>query len=164
MRRQQAQLICVIALMGLTIGCGSKPSLEAVSGTVTYAGNPLANVEVIYSPKATGSNGNPGPPSFGVTDEFGRYTLRLENGREGVIAGTHIVRFQYRDSFFDEMERSKGKLDAGDLSESETAQLVSQIKRLQQEMANRPTVLETTEFEFEVANGGTQDADFEITN
>src|SRR5262249_44386685 len=61
-----------------------------VEGRVTYQGQPLRNVQVLFYPDAGGSR------SVGFTDENGHYQLSTEaiqrsSAREGVLVGTHHV-------------------------------------------------------------------------
>ena len=68
-------------------GCGSSDlPLASVSGRVTLDGQPLPKAFVEFQPIAEGS------PSYGITDEEGRYELRFSRRHAGVLAGQHKVR------------------------------------------------------------------------
>jgi len=78
---------CFLALVLIVSGCGgdSGPALNAVSGKVTKAGKPLANVSVTFNPAAGGV------ASGGRTDDQGRFALVCQNGKGGAVAGKHKV-------------------------------------------------------------------------
>jgi len=88
-----------LAGLGLVVavfaGCSKDPFQTApVSGVVTLDGKPIAQVAVMFQPVATEGNNNPGPGSYGVTDEQGRYSLKLiGEERPGGVVGKHKVRF-----------------------------------------------------------------------
>lgn len=78
----------------LLAGCnGPEYELAPVSGRVTMDGKPLAEVIVRFQPIAERSDQpNPGPGSFGTTDQDGRYRLRtIKPDAEGAVVGTHRV-------------------------------------------------------------------------
>lgn len=83
-------------LLGLavSIGCGDAGYRVApVSGVVRLNGNPVAGARINTQPKSSGDNGDPGPGSFAVTDEEGRYQLELVNpAKPGAVVGEHVVR------------------------------------------------------------------------
>lgn len=77
-------------LVSLTalVGCGTgKPDvpLGAVSGRVTFDGEPLADALVAFEP----ANGR---PSFGRTDSNGVYRLEYRGKPWGAVIGRHTVR------------------------------------------------------------------------
>lgn len=70
----------------LLIGCGSSgPKVVKVSGTLTYKGNPVPGVQLDFTPK-DGQR-----PSWGETDEQGRFTLEYDDRNKGAVTGTHKV-------------------------------------------------------------------------
>jgi hypothetical protein len=72
-------------------GCGERLSVAPVSGTITFEGKPLARASITTQPIATGST-NPGPGSFGRTDDQGRFELELvKPAKKGAIIGEHRV-------------------------------------------------------------------------
>jgi hypothetical protein len=75
-------------------GCDPRSyKTAAVSGRVTLDGKPLANATIQFYPLAGPDLTEPGPTSVGHTDESGRYTLTLSNGKStaGAVVGKHKV-------------------------------------------------------------------------
>jgi hypothetical protein len=95
-----SRILLISLLVGLS-GCGSGPKFVPVSGTVTLDGKPLANALVAFKPAALpGKIEAAGPGSMGVTDENGRYVLKViyTDGRtEGAVVGEHRVRISTTD-------------------------------------------------------------------
>ena len=76
---------CLVSLPAA--GCqDSGPELGRVTGTATLDGKPLPNATVEFQPGPGGS------PSYGTTDENGRYELSYSVGRPGAMVGKHVVR------------------------------------------------------------------------
>jgi hypothetical protein len=74
----------------LVSGCGSSDEgLGSVSGTVTLDGQPVSGAVIIFHPKA-----DKGSPSYGGTDENGRYTLSFTKDRAGAMLGDHEVELE----------------------------------------------------------------------
>ena len=73
----------------LSTGCGGEQKVDHVTGTVRWDGKPVAKVVVIFMP-------SPGRPSWGLTDENGKYKLHYTRGQEGAMRGTHKVYFSHR--------------------------------------------------------------------
>jgi len=65
-------------------GCGDS-KFGQVSGTVTLDGQPLANATVEFQPKN-------GSPSYGETDQKGRFQLLYSPKKAGASVGEHTVR------------------------------------------------------------------------
>ena len=78
----------LVFLVFVIAGC-SGSNTASVSGTITMDGHPLADAQVNFQP--TGAELNPGPGSFGRTNEKGEYTLELVGGGSGAIVGWHKV-------------------------------------------------------------------------
>ena len=76
----------IIAFTILMPGCGPSDGVDlgAVTGTVTFDGQPLPNASVSFHPQS-------GRGSFGTTDEAGSYKLTYMKGREGATVGKHKV-------------------------------------------------------------------------
>lgn len=73
-------------LVTLAAGCGGEgvaPTAE-VTGTVTYKGAPLENVNVVFTP----ANGR---PATGTTDAEGKFTLSTFASDDGAVPGEHRV-------------------------------------------------------------------------
>ena len=67
-------------------GCGSDgPERGRVKGKVTLNGQPLENADVEFQP-------DEGSPSYGMTDDRGRYRLMYTRDKEGAMIGEHTVR------------------------------------------------------------------------
>jgi hypothetical protein len=82
----QRMFIAVLALI-LAAGCGNKaktPPLGEVSGVVTLDGTPLKNVDVVFTPDHA-------RPSFGRTDDSGKYSLSFAGKEQGAAIGKHSV-------------------------------------------------------------------------
>src|SRR5436190_678654 len=79
-------LLQVVALAVL-VGCGSSgaPKIAPVHGTVTLAGQPLANAGVTFLPEGKG------PTASGNTNESGQFTLRTVKPGDGAPIGLHRV-------------------------------------------------------------------------
>src|SRR5215471_15434875 len=76
----------LFAALGLG-GCGDgKMQVAPVSGIVTLDGAPLKSASITFRPK------DGGRPSFGVTNEQGRYTLEYSLEKLGAQVGTCTVR------------------------------------------------------------------------
>ncbi len=78
-------------------GCGGGGDLVPVSGTLTYKGKPVTNAYVDFFPE-------PGRPSWGQTDEQGRFTLHYDKDHDGAVAGKHRVAVRRRLVTLDEQE------------------------------------------------------------
>ncbi|MCS7166695.1 MAG: carboxypeptidase-like regulatory domain-containing protein [Gemmatales bacterium] len=73
-------------------GCGRSSNIVPVSGRVTMDGQPLAEARVTFQPMGDWGNPYAGTASYGVTDQEGRYSLRLvDSDRPGAIVGKHRV-------------------------------------------------------------------------
>jgi hypothetical protein len=70
----------------LFAGCqrGDRPELGQVRGTVTLAGKPLSNVQVVFHPPK-------GRISYATTDSDGHYNLIYLRDDYGAIVGKHRV-------------------------------------------------------------------------
>jgi hypothetical protein len=77
------------ALLIAAGGCGqsSGPELAPVAGRVTLDGQPLAGAQIMFQPEAAG-----GSPSYGATDQDGRYELGFKRGVTGAMIGWHSIR------------------------------------------------------------------------
>jgi len=82
----------VFALVAVSlVGCGGgvpsdQPNLAPVKGVVTLDGEPVADANVIFSPKEGGGS------STATTDAQGNYELRYKRDMMGAEIGIHIVR------------------------------------------------------------------------
>jgi hypothetical protein len=72
-------------------GCGESLPVAAVSGTIKLDGKALAGANITTQPISSESQ-NPGPGSFGHTDDQGHFELELvKPARKGAIIGEHRV-------------------------------------------------------------------------
>jgi hypothetical protein len=66
-------------------GGGDQVPVYPVSGTITIAGNPVANAVVTFSPEAKQ------PVAMGRTDTSGKYTLTTYDANDGAAVGEYKV-------------------------------------------------------------------------
>lgn len=107
--RINQQLFWVFSLIGLlAIGCGSKVDLAPVSGTVTFEGEPVGEIRVVFEPIVSENEEmSDYYTSFGITDEAGQYEMKTEVDNQllpGAVVGKNTVRFvcMKRESFMNE--------------------------------------------------------------
>lgn len=86
----------VVALLGLTVGCGSNgPPIEGaspaypVSGTVTFKNAPMAGAIVTFYPLAPKGKFDAAPSA--TADQEGRYKLTTYNTADGAPSGDYRV-------------------------------------------------------------------------
>lgn len=80
-----AAVVILALLIAAVAGCGGAPDdVARVSGTVTLGEGPLADAVVTFQPQG-------GPPSRGITDANGKYTLRYTRALAGARIGQHVV-------------------------------------------------------------------------
>ncbi|QDT56528.1 hypothetical protein Pan44_45840 [Caulifigura coniformis] len=83
-------LLLSVTLVPVLSGCGSDgPPLGAVTGRVTLDGKPIPGAVLTFVSQADG-----GSPSYGGTDDDGRYTLMFTNSKSGALVGDHIVQIE----------------------------------------------------------------------
>lgn len=70
-------------------GCGGKPEVYQVEGTLLYQGTPLPDVTVLFTP-VDGSR-----RSSAQTDANGHFKMRYTGTVEGAVPGEHLVYLQY---------------------------------------------------------------------
>jgi hypothetical protein len=82
-----------IAVTTGSVGCSDGHDVVPVSGVVKVDGQPFPGARINTQPIATSmEDPNPGPGSFGTTDQNGRYTLELATHPEpGAVVGKHSV-------------------------------------------------------------------------
>src|SRR5262249_7760544 len=78
-------------------GCGSASNLGAGTGTLTYKGKPGTNAYVDF-------NAEHGRPSWGQTDEQGRFTLEFDRKHKGALLGKHKVSVRMKPTTVAEQE------------------------------------------------------------
>ena len=138
-------IICTL-LLG---GCGGGgPVYAPVSGTVTLDGKPFGDGVVVFLPKATATNPNPGRSSAGETDAQGRFVLKTDELKNGAVVGKHLVKIS-----------SRGPVMQFDASTGSPDNAPSNVKR---DMV--PAEWNTmSDKEFDVPKSGTDKADFNIS-
>lgn len=81
---RRTPLLLLLAI-GLAAGCNQPgPEVVPVSGTLMRKGKPVAGLQVVFKP-------SDGRPSFGESDDNGRFTLRYTRDQDGAKVGTHTV-------------------------------------------------------------------------
>src|SRR5262245_44330184 len=79
------------------LGCGGGgPKYVPVSGVVTLDGKPYGDGVVVFLPKATSDNPNPGRSSAGETDANGKFVLKTDELKTGAVVGKHLVKISTR--------------------------------------------------------------------
>jgi len=90
-------MLCAAMLVGGLCGCGgSGPKYVPVSGTLTLDGKPYGDGVVVFLPKATSTNPNPGRSSAGETDANGHFVLKTDDLKNGAVVGKHLVKISTR--------------------------------------------------------------------
>ncbi len=77
-------LFLIVPLMLVGCGTGDLPQLGTVTGRVVLNDEPLKNVEITFSP-------DNGRPSYGRTNDDGRYELEYLNDTKGAKVGKHTI-------------------------------------------------------------------------
>jgi hypothetical protein len=135
----------LLFLLLLLSGCGGL-RVVPVSGRVTLDGKPAAGVHVGFQPVATAGNNNPGGGSYAITDDDGRFTLRMvEGGQSGAVVGKHRVEITTRGA----------EADSGTDTRPKTGAPKTVIP---------PKYNRNSDLTFEVPSGGTDKADFTLTS
>jgi hypothetical protein len=79
------------------VGCGGGgPKYVPASGTLTLDGKPYNDGVVVFLPKATPGNPNPGRSSAGETDAKGHFVLKTDDLKNGAVVGKHLVKISTR--------------------------------------------------------------------
>src|SRR5207245_1781850 len=84
---RKSYLVWAAPLLFLVLagGCGgSGPTIVPVTGTLTYKGKPVTNARIDFMP-------DNGRPSWGATDEEGRFKLNYDREHDGAVVGKHKV-------------------------------------------------------------------------
>jgi hypothetical protein len=126
-------------------GCGDSKSysIAAVSGVVTLDGKPVPRAEITFQPVGDSDNPTPGPGSAGKADAEGRFELQCINGELGAVVGKHKVQIRSH------KEQPPGDNDSG--------AAIPPQKELIPARYN-----DESELTFEVPEGGTTEANFEL--
>ena len=165
-------LVCLMAAM---LGCGDGEEYVPVGGTVSLNGEPLPDAKLIFEPIGDESGIAPGKPSYGRTDESGRYTLICPVAKEdGAAVGKHRVRIvttkaaEYTPEQLD-AARKKLKQDeaAGGnanakISDERVRQFLSDVIQPRHRETLPARYNAQTELTFTVGPDGTDQADFSL--
>jgi hypothetical protein len=149
-RHAWVTLLAVSLLAATMLGCEKPPyAVAPVSGVVTLNEKPAAHVAVMFQPVAPPGVENPGPGSFGITDEQGRYALKLVGPETpGAVVGKHKVRLVDHDP------------PARELSDDEWRPSPARVQSVPKKYNH---ALEAP-FEFDVPQKGSTTADFKLTS
>ncbi len=82
-------LLAAAAIVISGCGKGGSAKLYPVKGTLTDGGKPLANADIVFTPKDVKET--VAPSSFGTTDASGNFELKTANDGIGAVAGEHTV-------------------------------------------------------------------------
>lgn len=83
-----AVVVLVLGLVGCGSGASDGPTRYAVSGKVTYAGEPVPAGEITFEPDASKGNGG---PAASTTIEDGAYSLPAASGAVGGAMTVRII-------------------------------------------------------------------------
>jgi hypothetical protein len=87
-------MICgPLSIILMLSGCNSKKEavLATAGGIVKVNGQPAANIMVQFLPKV--KEGDPGPTSTAISDEYGAFELATDDGKLGAVVGPCKVLF-----------------------------------------------------------------------
>lgn len=80
-----------LAICGSLVGCGgNKLDTVPVEGVVTYKGEPMPKIAVMFMPK-----GGEGQIAEGTTDAEGKFKLQTRKPGDGAMVGEYLIAFQY---------------------------------------------------------------------
>ncbi len=155
-----AVALSATALISMT-GCGGE--FAPVSGTVTYDGEPVSKLRLVFSPEPIGEDYAVGPYSQGVTDEAGKFSLQTRYKDPGAFIGKHRVSFQYTDISEEAMAELRSSMsdakDAGDGAQFDEAK--KKIADMKKKLKGRP-VLANLDVTVDVPSGGLPDFQLDL--
>jgi hypothetical protein len=112
MGRLRLALLAATAGIVCVVGCDGGGRYVPVSGVVTLDGKPYGEAVVVFAPKATEGNPNPGRSSAGETDANGKFVLKTDDLKEGAVVGKHLVRIMTRGNNVVTFDPTKGSPDS----------------------------------------------------
>jgi len=144
----------VVLLLCVT-GCFQRgPELAPVAGTVTLDGEPLAGAQVEFKPMK-------GNPSYGTTDERGRYELKYTKDKTGAVVGGHVVRITTQTTVVDPETGTESQIPQRVPAKyNERSELIREVKPGEKEnviifvLTTEPEAEEPGAAEDEAAEGG----------
>lgn len=77
--------VCLLTLVVVASGCGSRSRTSPVTGTVTLDGKPLAGASIQFVPQGAGRD------ATGETDAGGQFVMSTFQPRDGVMPGSYKV-------------------------------------------------------------------------
>ena len=86
-------LLLALSAPLLAAGCGGDPNLASVYGVVTLNGQPLPKAFLTFIPQ-----GGKGSPSYGKTDDAGRYQMQFSDSASGAWIGRNLVKISTADA------------------------------------------------------------------
>ncbi|HUT95177.1 MAG TPA: hypothetical protein VMY37_37335 [Thermoguttaceae bacterium] len=160
-RTRWIRLVCasVVLLLGVT-GCFRRgPELAPVTGTVTLDGEPLAGAQVEFKPMR-------GNPSYGTTDQLGRYELKYTKDKTGGVVGSHVVRITTQTTAVDPETGSEIQVPQGVPERyNERSQLIREVKpgenQIHFALTSEPKTEETGVAEAKAKEGGAEEPKIE---
>jgi hypothetical protein len=147
----QSQFVFAACAVGAAlVGCQS--DVVPVSGRVTLNGKPLAGAVVTFQPLSNTQAPRPaGTGSVGITDERGRFSLRMvKPNQAGAIVGDHTV------TIFATTDSSSGNSPQSATSSTAGGSPSGKVNPI-------PSVWRDGSRQFRVPPGGTTKANFDIT-
>lgn len=155
--------VVLLAAATLTfMGCSGK-GLAPVSGKVTFDGEPVAGITVVFLPRAEEGSAIQGPWSSGLTNAQGEYSLVTRHDERGAMIAVHDVSFSYDDA------KNLGELRA-DLDDAKAVGEKEEYERIKKEIAeeiiaakSRFAISEELSRELTVPSGGSTEANFEVS-
>lgn len=152
----------LLTIACLCIGCGGSEH-PTVSGKVTYDGEPLANIQLVFNPVSDTTAAN-APYSTAVTDENGAFSLKTRDGQLGAAIGQHRVGFAWSDIKSYTVRNLKQSLTDSKGDPELEAKFKEKIAAAEQKLASRPTLKANLQTEFTVPAGGSDSVNFELTD
>ena len=152
----------ILTITCFCIGCG--PSYPPVSGKITYSGEPISGIRVVFSPVGGGNTSADTPFSVGVTDEAGVFSLETGDGESGAVAGLHKVGFDWEDIRSYTLSGLKSSLREARGDPEDAAMLKAKIAEVEQKLASRPRLKSKLQTQFEVPADGSDSVNFELTD
>ncbi len=156
-------------------GCGSGERYAPVSGTVTLNGTALADAKLIFEPIGDSTGIAAGKPSYGRTDDSGRFVLHSPIAdEEGAAVGDHRVRIvtaSAADYTPEQIDAARQRLVQEEISGGGTADNVTE-ERIREYLSDTVRTVgreslparynASTELTFTVPAGGSDKADFAL--
>jgi hypothetical protein len=141
------------AALAAATGCGEKSKYVPVSGVVRVNGKPYPNAMVYFQPVGSKEDPNPGRGSTAKTDESGRFVLKTEDDKDGAVVGKHQIKVRtYENNNMVGYDPAKGSSDR---------QPEPPRGKVDPIPADWRSIGDHT---FEVPAGGTDQANFDISN